>query len=410
MDKRPGKEKESIGELNQELFQALGMEYPENAEQEEKIPERPRRERQPEKKNRRKTSKSRRSSPYRKRRGPLLAVLILFGLLVVLLISAVGAYAYLNKKGEAELKRNKSGEIISVPEGAEQENNGQTVIYNGKTYAYNENNINILFMGIDKNIQDTGEDNIGENGQADALIMAVLDSETGHLSLINISRDAMVDVNRYNVSGQYLGTENMQLCLAYSYGDGKEKSCENTMESVSRLLYGMPVNAYVAIDYSAIAKLNDAVGGITVNVLEDLSAADPALKKGETVTLRGEQAQTYVRSRNTDILDSNNMRMERQRQYISAFVSAAINGTKDNVTLPVTLYNSVSDYMVTNISVSEVTYLASLILKNGASGGEMLTVPGNVVQGEIYAEFTPDEEELYKMILNVFYKEISSNE
>lgn len=410
MDKRPGKEKESIGELNQELFQALGMEYPENAEQEEKIPERPRRERQPEKKNRRKTSKSRRASPYRKRRGPLLAVLILFGLLVVLLISAVGAYAYLNKKGEAELKRNKSGEIISVPEGAEQENNGQTVIYNGKTYAYNENNINILFMGIDKNIQDTGEDNIGENGQADALIMAVLDSETGHLSLINISRDAMVDVNRYNVSGQYLGTENMQLCLAYSYGDGKEKSCENTMESVSRLLYGMPVNAYVAIDYSAIAKLNDAVGGITVNVLEDLSAADPALKKGETVTLRGEQAQTYVRSRNTDILDSNNMRMERQRQYISAFVSAAINGTKDNVTLPVTLYNSVSDYMVTNISVSEVTYLASLILKNGASGGEMLTVPGNVVQGEIYAEFTPDEEELYKMILNVFYKEISSNE
>lgn len=410
MDKRPGKEKESIGELNQELFQALGMEYPENAEQEEKIPERPRRERQPEKKNRRKTSKSRRASPYRKRRGPLLAVLILFGLLVVLLISAVGAYAYLNKKGEAELKRNKSGETISVPEGAEQENNGQTVIYNGKTYAYNENNINILFMGIDKNIQDTGEDNIGENGQADALIMAVLDSETGHLSLINISRDAMVDVNRYNVRGQYLGTENMQLCLAYSYGDGKEKSCENTMESVSRLLYGMPVNAYVAIDYSAIAKLNDAVGGITVNVLEDLSAADPALKKGETVTLRGEQAQTYVRSRNTDILDSNNMRMERQRQYISAFVSAAINGTKDNVTLPVTLYNSVSDYMVTNISVSEVTYLASLILKNGASGGEMLTVPGNVVQGEIYAEFTPDEEELYKMILNVFYKEISSNE
>ena len=410
MDKRPGKEKESIGELNQELFQALGMEYPENAEQEEKIPERPRRERQPEKKNRRKTSKSRRASPYRKRRGPLLAVLILFGLLVVLLISAVGAYAYLNKKGEAELKRNKSGETISVPEGAEQENNGQTVIYNGKTYAYNENNINILFMGIDKNIQETGEDNIGENGQADALVLAVLDSETGHLSLVNISRDAMVDVNRYNVSGQYLGTENMQLCLAYSYGDGKEKSCENTLESVSRLLYGMPVNAYVAIDYSAIAKLNDAVGGITVNVLEDLSAADPALKKGETVTLSGEQAQTYVRSRNTDILDSNNMRMERQRQYISAFVSAAINGTKENVTLPVTLYNSVSDYMVTNISVSEVTYLASLILKNGASGGEMLTVPGNVVQGEIYAEFTPDEEELYKMILNVFYKEISSNE
>ena len=182
------------------------------------------------------------------------------------------------------------------------------------------------------------------------------------------------------------------------------------MESVSRLMYGMPVNAYVAVDYSAIAPLNDAVGGVTVNVLEDLSAADPALKQGETVTLHGAQAQTYVRSRNTELLDSNNLRMERQRQYISAFLSAAISGTKADITMPVTLYNSVSDYMVTNISVSEVTYLATLLLQNGTSGGEMFTVPGEVVQGEVYAEFTPNEQELYELILNVFYKEVTSNQ
>ncbi len=410
MDKKPQRNKESVGRLNQELFQELGLEYPETREQEEEHTEQKHRKEYPDKKKKHRHSGKRRASPYKKKQGPLLAVLIIFGILIVLLISAVGTYAYLNKKGEARLKQNKSGETISVPENVSQENDGKTVIYNGKKYVYNEDNINILFMGIDKNIQETGTDNIGENGQADALVLAVLDSVTGRLSLVNISRDAMVDVNKYNVRGQYLGTENMQLCLAYSYGDGKEKSCQNTLESVSRLMYGMPVNAYVAIDYSSIAKLNDAVGGITVNVLEDLTAADPSLIKGQTVTLRGEQAQTYVRTRNTEILDSNNMRMERQRQYISEFVAAAVNGTKANITLPVTLYNSVSDYMVTNISVSEVTYLASLLLKNGASGGEMITVPGSVSQGEIYAEFTPDEEELYKLILNVFYKEISSDE
>lgn len=349
---------------------------------------------------------SRKQKAPRKKRGPLIAVLIIFGILVLLLATAVGAYFYLNKKGEAQLKKNQSIASITAPEEASSEDDGKTIVYNGAKYKYNEDNINILFMGVDRDMQDTGEKVIGENGQADVLIWAALDSKTGHLSLINISRDAMVDVNKYNVEDKYLGTDKMQLCLAYSYGDGKEKSCENTLQSVSRLMYGMPVNAYVAIDYSAIAPLNDAIGGVTVNVLEDLTQSDSALKAGETVTLHGEQAQTYVRSRNTEVLDSNNQRMERQKQYIDAFLQQAISQTKKNPTLPVTLYNDVSDYMVTNISASEVTHLATLMIQNGVSGGDILTVPGEVTQGDVYAEFNPDDKELYKLILSVFYKEI----
>lgn len=349
---------------------------------------------------------SRKQKAPRKKKGPLIAVLVIFGILVLLLATAVGAYFYLNKKGEAQLKKNQSIASITAPEDASSEDDGKTIVYNGAKYKYNEDNINILFMGVDRDMQDTGEKVIGENGQADVLIWAALDSKTGHLSLINISRDAMVDVNKYNVEDKYLGTDKMQLCLAYSYGDGKEKSCENTLQSVSRLMYGMPVNAYVAIDYSAIAPLNDAIGGVTVNVLEDLTQADSALKAGETVTLHGEQAQTYVRSRNTEVLDSNNQRMERQKQYIDAFLQQAISQTKKNLTLPVTLYNDVSDYMVTNISASEVTHLATLMIQNGVSGGDILTVPGEVTQGDVYAEFNPDDKELYKLILSVFYKEI----
>lgn len=345
-------------------------------------------------------------SNARKKKGPLIAVLVILGILVLLLATAVGAYFYLNKKGEAQLKKNQSIASITAPEEASSEDDGKMIVYNGAKYKYNEDNINILFMGVDRDMQDTGEKVIGENGQADVLIWAALDSKTGHLSLINISRDAMVDVNKYNVEDKYLGTDKMQLCLAYSYGDGKEKSCENTLQSVSRLMYGMPVNAYVAIDYSAIAPLNDAIGGVTVNVLEDLTQSDSALKAGETVTLHGEQAQTYVRSRNTEVLDSNNQRMERQKQYIDAFLQQAISQTKKNPTLPVTLYNDVSDYMVTNISASEVTHLATLMIQNGVSGGDILTVPGEVTQGDVYAEFNPDDKELYKLILSVFYKEI----
>lgn len=344
--------------------------------------------------------------PKNKKKKGFLVLLGILSILIIFLMIAVGSYIYLNNKGAAQLKENQSEEAIVVPEEAETIDNGKIIVYNGKKYQYNENNINILFMGVDRSMQDSEENVIGENGQADVLIWGVLDAETGHLSLINISRDAMVDVNRYNVEGKYLGTDNMQVCLAYSYGDGKEKSCENTIQSVSRLMYGMPVNAYAAVDYSSIALLNDAIGGVTVEVLEDLSLADPSLKQGESVTLHGELAQTYVRARNTEALDSNNQRMERQKQYMSAFLQQVISQTKKNITLPVTLYQEISDYMVTNISASEVTHLATLIVQNGVSSGEILTVPGEVKQGEVYAEFYPDDDELYKLILSVFYKEI----
>ena len=214
----------------------------------------------------------------------------------------------------------------------------------------------------------------------------------------------MVDVNRYNVNGQYLGTEEMQICLAYSYGDGKEKSCQNVAESVSRLLYGMPVNAYIAMDYSGISVLNDEVGGVKLQVLEDLSTADPALSKGAEVTLTGEQAHIYVRNRDTSELDSNNDRMARQRQYLLSFMSTVLQKTREDISTPVTLFRSASDYMVTDIDVSEVAYLASRVLSMDFSEENMYSVPGEVKMGDKYAEFYPDEEALYESILNIFYE------
>ena len=60
--------------------------------------------------------------------------------------------------------------------------------------------------------------------------------------------------------------------------------------------------------------------------------------------------------------------------------------------------------MVTNVGFSEVTYLASLVMDTGISEGAMYSVPGEVVQGDTYAEFIPDEQGLYELILDVFYE------
>lgn len=351
----------------------------------------------------RKRTRGRKRKRKKRKIRPFHIAVALLGLIIVLLAGTVTTLLIFRALGEAQLKESIVDEEVRVPEDAEMEDNGKIVIYKGQRYRFNENIISILCMGVDKTIQETGDDSIGANGQADAIFLATLDTESGEFNIINISRDSMVDVNRYNIEGKYLDTEEMQICLAYSYGDGKETSCLNTARSVSRLLYGMPIHAWAAMDYSGINVLNEYVGGVKVNVLEDLSDKDPQLTPGNEVTLNGQQAVTYVRYRNTAELDSNNQRMARQRQYLTSFIQTAVSRTREDIMFPLSLYQNALEYMSIDIDSKEVVYLASLAIQQGFSEGDMYPVPGQVVQGEKYAEFIPDETALYELILDVFY-------
>ena len=95
--------------------------------------------------------------------------------------------------------------------------------------------------------------------------------------------------------------------------------------------------------------------------------------------------------------------MERQRVYIESFFKTLAAGTKENLMLPVDLFNAASPYTVTNIDIPKVTYLASNILEKDFSEIEMQNVPGEVVQGEVYAEYHLDQEKFFEMFLNVYY-------
>ena len=365
-----------------------------------------RRKRRKKTKNLRENSRRGRKKKEKKNRWKI--VVAVLGILIILLIA--GIFVLRNIGRQALLGHDSAdGVEITAPEDAKVENGGKTVSYRGKTYQRNDSVTAILCMGVDKDDMQDESNLIGENGQADTVIVTALDTDTGKMTLINISRDAIVDVDVYNMSDQYVKTENMQICLAYAYGDGRESSCENMIKSVSRLLYGIPIDGYVAIDIPAINSLNDAIGGVDVTVLEDMTDWDPEFVQGATVHLQGKQAETYVRSRYSEgekaTVDSNNYRMARQRQYVSNFISKALSETKSNPTLPVTLYNTASPYMVTDITVSEVTYLTSLLLKQKFDIQDIVTVPGEVKMGERYAEYYVNEEELYQIILDVFYTE-----
>lgn len=77
---------------------------------------------------------------------------------------------------------------------------------------------------------------------------------------------------------------------------------------------------YMAADTSAIPVLNDEVGGVSVTIGTDgMESRDPALVKGKTVTLKGKQAEIFVRYRDIRIDHSAIYRMDQQQQYIKVF-------------------------------------------------------------------------------------------
>lgn len=316
-----------------------------------------------------------------------------------LILLIVGTFTYLFIKGGSELLDGNYS--ITAPQDVETQNDGEFVVYNGKTYQYNKNITNILFMGVDKReLQKTEVQ--GTGGQADVIVLLAVDTKTGKISMINISRDTMTDVTVYSANGGYVGSEKQQLCLSYAYGNGKETSCENTVNSVQRLFYNIPIKSYLALDLDGISAVNDSIGGVDVTSPETIDS----FVKGQNYHLEGELAESFVRSRNHESPDANTLRMQRQQIYVQQFMDKVISATKKQITTPVDLFNASSQYTCTNLNPSKILYLAQSVVLSDGMSVEMSTVPGEAKMGETYAEYYVDEGKFYEQFLNVFYNQV----
>ena len=360
--------------------------------------------------------KKRPKSPVGQRRRGLTVFVRVLAVLVAILAVLVLTFAVFRWAGGRSLsKGNIAADAIIIPDAIKQDveikDEGRTVIYKGEKYIYNEDIITILFMGVDKSLEseeeggtESDESVIGTNGQADTLVLGIIDKKNEKISFINVSRDTIADIDIFNVNNEFIGSEKRQICLQYAYGDGRETSCEYVANALKRYLYGMPINAYVAIDYDAIAVLNDAVGGVEVNVLEDLSSGPYAeLVEGKNVTLFGDMAMYYCRTRDSYSVDANNYRMARQKQYLMAFMQKTLELVRADLGVSLDLYNIAKPYMVTDIGISEVTYLATTVTGYGIETDAIKSIPGEIVLEDEHAAFYADEIALYELILNTFY-------
>lgn len=285
---------------------------------------------------------------------------------------------------------------------------GDVVEYNGKRYRRSSYVKAILCIGVDRSGEMTEKTTTGFGGQADGVFLIAQDTARNTIKILMIPRDTMTDITLTDLSGNELGKDMQHLTLAYAYGDGREKSCQYMVDAVSELLGGLKIEWYMAADTSVIPVLNDEVGGVTVTIETDgMENRDPALVKGETVTLKGKQAEVFVRYRDVNVDHSALYRMDQQQQYIKGFFQAVQRHSAKDSGLVVRLFERIQDYMVTNMTKDQYLKVAMDAVAGGKLGDEdFYTVPGEGVVTLRFDEFYADREALIPILLELFYREI----
>lgn len=279
----------------------------------------------------------------------------------------------------------------------------ETITYKNETYVKKGNLETYLIAGIDAPGKVEKVTEYDGTGQCDVLAVIVRDRSTDQCKLLSIDRNTITAVKSLDNDGTYLDTTDIQISLAHAMGFDQQVRAENTVDAVSHLLGDQTIDGYAMVNMGAIQVVNDMVGGVTVTIEDDFSDIDPSMKKGETVTLMGEQAEKYVRSRKEVADGSNQNRMSRQSTYEEAFKPAFRSKCAENSKFPLEVYHAMEDYMTTNISAKKFCRLA--ILMSDENQDEKVSISGTYgLDEDEWQTFTPDEDSLQEAILELFYQ------
>ena len=272
----------------------------------------------------------------------------------------------------------------------------------GVSYRQRKELTTVLLMGIDRD-SETEAVGFRDGGMADFQRLLVIDPVKKIISQIAIDRDTMTPITVLGILGDISSTRTMQICLAHAFGDGKEQSCRFTVDAVSNMMLGTKIDHYVAMNLDGISTLNDWVGGVTVTLDDDFSHIDPEMTAGKTITLVGDQAETFVRSRRTVGDGLNASRMGRQQQFITGLSTKLGERFHEDKQSIGDLYDQLQPYLVTDLArggiINEAWAARDYTLT------DIIEIPGtHEISSKGFMEFYYDEDALRQLVLDTFYE------
>lgn len=250
--------------------------------------------------------------------------------------------------------------------------------------------LNVLLLGIDARQGET-------MARADTLILASIDQKSKQMTLLSIPRDTRVNIPGY-------GWDKINSATVFGGPD-------LTMKVASDLL-GIPIKYYVLTNFSGFKDIVDALGGVTLDVEQNMYHWDDEdggiyeinLKKG-VQRLDGDKALQYVRYR--DYMMGDIDRTKAQQKFLVALAKEMLQPS--TITKLPRLIPEINRYVKTNLNVSDMYTMASAARNLENANIVTQTLPGRPLDIDGGSYWGVDPVEARQMVARLFNGEITTN-
>lgn len=226
-----------------------------------------------------------------------------------------------------------------------------------------EGQFTVLCLGFDES-----------RSNSDVMMLFHFDIANDKINILQIPRDSFVP--------DFTSCENGKINSVYSLGDENLIPIQRVVDAV-RDTFGIPIDRYITTGCDDIVDMVDLIGGIPVDLPEDVFYSyDKILYAGEQV-LDGQQAELFVRARK-GYLEGDIGRVKAQRIFLAACMEKALNmGTVEVTKFLTEVYNK--GYIGTDLTLQEMSILSDFGSNIDLDDVTVQMVPGEATDYNDYS-------------------------
>jgi len=227
----------------------------------------------------------------------------------------------------------------------------------------------VTFLLIGSDTRETTPEGEAPGARSDAIMIARIAADRQHAQLVSIPRDSWVDIPGHGRNK-----------INASYAFGGPSLLIQTVEQLT----GVRIDHFAAIDFTGLARVTDALGGVDVVVAETTENGGHTFQAGVN-HITGEEVRWYLGQR-YGLEGGDFDRVRRQQQFLKAVMDelisqetfgdlgrldASLRAVGDSVAVDSGLSNTAMlslAYSLRNLDNSDVEYFTAPVLGTGMEG------------------------------------------
>jgi LCP family protein required for cell wall assembly len=249
---------------------------------------------------------------------------------------------------------------------------------------YTANRVNLLLLGVN-------------HGMTDTIMLGSYDMDAGRVDVISIPRDTYYDREDAR------STAAKKINAVYNV-----KKAVGTAMAVSDVLQGMPIHYYAVVDYKAVKKVVNAMGGVPMDIPFHMRYNDPYDDPPLTIdipagpqVLSGDKAVEFLRFRKgaegyKGYPDGDIGRIKAQQQFVKSAFRQALGFSLPKV-VSTTLESVDSD-----LPLGMAAKLAAKAAGLSGEDAQTVTIPGQSGSKNGLSFWLPDAEGIKEMLMQIY--------